>query len=332
MRKGGEVDPNTGQVKFKRGWKNSLGNAALGALSGIGATGSLGGALGGAISGGVGATISPRMGRERMFDAFQRPQIEESMARGQAAQDRERQALLDELKRRDLETRARMGELELEDFPAEMESRRAERAARVKKLEQPPTPRQRRVFVDAEGNYRDQDTGQILTDPGTKESIKGVPTGGSKQGLMNVAGQGIYDPNKREYVERFPEKPDRQQQGQINRVENDLARLEREARSAWAKWGQFKPGADLPTSEASEQEVTEKERLKSTASAAQEAYINAALQAAQRYPDQYDVSMDQNGWPVIRRKQGGVGQSQPGGGKPSGPTAKLSDLKNKYLR
>jgi hypothetical protein len=114
---------------------------------------------------------------------------------------------------------------------------------------------------------------------------------------------------------------DKQQAAQINKVENDLATLEREARSAWAKWGQFKPGVDMETdSSDNEQAKTEKERLRATAAAAQEAYINAALQAAQRFPDQYQVQMDTKGWPVIKRGGQGGGMSRPGAQQSATPS------------
>jgi hypothetical protein len=107
IRRGATTDTN-GAVKVPRSWKNSLGNAALGALRGITTTGSLGGALGGALAGGVGATISPLRGKEAIFEAFQAPGIRAGIEKRQAEDELRRKQALDDLKRQEAEADIRL--------------------------------------------------------------------------------------------------------------------------------------------------------------------------------------------------------------------------------
>jgi hypothetical protein len=168
VRKGGAVDED-GKFHAKRSFKDILLNGVIGFAQGMGTGGGLGAGLGGAVAGAAGSAISPTMGRERLFDAFQRPSIAAGVAKREKADQQKRQVEMDELRRR--ESAARVGQIEAETaaYPdkiaAEKTLREKQMAAADLALENAKNPKQPRRMVQGTNRKTGQMTYYDANDP-----------------------------------------------------------------------------------------------------------------------------------------------------------------------
>jgi len=146
--------------KIGRSWKDILGGAGIGFLRGLGSGGGLAAGLGGAVGGAAIPAINPTLGREAMFNAVQAPRMQADLQQQQQTAEAERQAQLQNAQLRNINS-------QIEDRDLDRDLKRD-----ALKLKPPPAP-PRPVSVAPGATLVNPQTGQaIFTAPGRAQNQK----------------------------------------------------------------------------------------------------------------------------------------------------------------